>query len=194
MPSVFGELLGSDTRPMGRRSRDEPPAGTPDSFADAMERAGDVDSIDRRSGPRIDEGVTPSVGESPPVRFVIPDVDEPLAGHAPGVQRRVLRRLRSSNTAPDRTIDLHGLDRASARRLLRVELADAIAQRCALVRIIHGRGRHSEAEPVLRAALPAWLAEAPHASYIRAFAPAPRAGGGRGATHVWLREAGDQSR
>jgi DNA-nicking Smr family endonuclease len=174
---------------MGRRSRDDPPDSTRGSFADAMERAGDVDSIDRQSGPRVDEGVAPARGEPPPVRFVIPDADEPLAGHAPGVQRRVLRRLRSSNTAPDRTIDLHGLDRTSARRLLRAEMADAIAQGCALVRIIHGKGRHSEAEPVLRASLPAWLAEAPHGSHIRAFAPAPPARGGRGATHVWLHGA-----
>jgi len=174
---------------MGRRSRDDPPGGTRESFADAMERSGDVDSIDRRSGPRLDESVAPARAEPLAVRFVIPDADEPLAGHAPGVQRRALRRLRSSSAAPDRTIDLHGLDRTSARRILRAELGEAIARGCTLVRIIHGKGRHSEAEPVLRASLPAWLAEAPHGSHIRAFAPAPPAAGGRGATHVWLHGA-----
>jgi DNA-nicking Smr family endonuclease len=57
--------------------------------------------------------------------------------------------------------------------------------RCVLV--IHGRGRHSEGEPVLKEALLEWLAEPPVASLVMAFASASGGDGGVGATYVLLR-------
>jgi DNA-nicking Smr family endonuclease len=57
--------------------------------------------------------------------------------------------------------------------------------RCVLV--IHGRGRHSETEPILKEALLDWLAEPPVGSLVLAFSSALGRDGGVGATYVLLR-------
>jgi DNA-nicking Smr family endonuclease len=106
-------------------------------------------------------------------------------GWASGFDRRRLPDLRSGRIAPDVEIDLHGMTRAAARAELVAALHDAIAagQRCVLV--VHGRGMRSDAGPVLRDALPAWLAEPPHGASVLAFAAGePQRGG---ATYVLLR-------
>jgi len=108
-----------------------------------------------------------------------------IDGAASGFDRQRLVRLRSGDPPPDRELDLHGLRREEARRLLRAELRAALAagERCLLV--IHGRGARSEAGAVLRDALPDWLAEEPHGARVLAFAAA--GGHGGGATYVLLR-------
>jgi DNA-nicking Smr family endonuclease len=110
-----------------------------------------------------------------------------LDGAASGFDRRRLVRLRAGDPPPDRELDLHGLRREEARRLLRAALREALVagERCLLV--IHGRGARSQAGAVLRDALPAWLAEEPHGARVLAFAAA--AGHGGGATYVLLRRA-----
>jgi len=106
-------------------------------------------------------------------------------GWSPGFDRRRLRALRRGEIAPDREIDLHGMTRTAARRALGAELRAALAagERCVLV--VHGRGNRSESGPVLREALPAWLAEEPHQGAVLAFAAAEDRRGG--ATYVLLR-------
>ena len=54
--------------------------------------------------------------------------------------------------------------------------------------MVHGRGQHSLAGPVLKAALPDWLREAPLAYEVLAFAPAAAGHGGAGATLLLLRK------
>jgi len=106
-------------------------------------------------------------------------------GWAAGFDRRRLRELRRGEIAPDVEIDLHGMTRAAAHAELVAALRDAIAagKRCVLV--VHGRGMRSVAGPVLRDALPGWLAEAPHGVSVLAFAAGePQRGG---ATYVLLR-------
>ena len=61
----------------------------------------------------------------------------------------------------------------------------AEAGRCVLV--IHGRGRHSETEPILKEALLGWLAEPPVGPLVLAFSNALGGDGGVGATYVLLR-------
>ena len=53
--------------------------------------------------------------------------------------------------------------------------------------MVHGRGRHSDAEPVLKEALLDWLAEPPLHQMVMAFASAAGGDGGVGATYVLLR-------
>ena len=106
-------------------------------------------------------------------------------GWAAGFDRRRLRELRRGEIEPDVEIDLHGMTRAAAHAELVAALRDAIAagQRCVLV--VHGRGMRSTTGPVLRDALPGWLAEAPHGASVLAFAAGePQRGG---ATYVLLR-------
>ena len=108
-------------------------------------------------------------------------------GWAAGFDRRRLRELRRGEIEPDSEIDLHGMTRAAARAELAAALRDAIAagQRCVL--IVHGRGLRSQEGPVLRDALPGWLAEPPHGASVLAFAAGePQRGG---ATYVLLRRS-----
>ena len=110
-----------------------------------------------------------------------------LEGVSPGFDRRRLRALRRGEVEPELEIDLHGLRRDEARHCLRSALGDALASGARCLLVVHGRGLRSESEPVLRDALPTWLAEPPHGPQVLAFTPA--AGRRGGATYVLLRRA-----
>ncbi len=122
-----------------------------------------------------------------PVAFDVQVSGERVSGRAPGIDRRALARLKSGEFSPDARLDLHGLRAADARRALRecIDAAWEEGHRCVLV--VHGRGAHSEAGPVLKRALLEWLAEPPVGERVMAFASAPAAQGGPGATQVLLR-------
>jgi len=113
---------------------------------------------------------------------------ETWAARADGVDRRVLRKLRSGDPGPEARIDLHGLTRARAESALAIFLASARAdgRRCLLV--IHGRGLHSGDEgPTLRDLVRARLTRGAIAAGVLACVSAPPSLGGSGATLVWLR-------
>jgi DNA-nicking Smr family endonuclease len=125
------------------------------------------------------------VGET--AGFEVDRLGERVEGIAAGIDRDLLRRLRNREFPPDARVDLHGLDAAAARRRVResVERLYAEGGRCVLV--IHGRGRHSESEPILKEALLDWLAEPPLAGQVMAFCSATGGDGGVGATYLLLR-------
>jgi DNA-nicking Smr family endonuclease len=114
---------------------------------------------------------------------------EALAARAEDVSRAQLAKLRRGDPTPDREVDLHGLSARDAEQRLAGELAEAQREGARCLLVIHGRGSHSQAGAVLREALPEWLARAPHAERVMAFAAAPRSLGGPGATLVLLRRA-----
>jgi DNA-nicking Smr family endonuclease len=122
-----------------------------------------------------------------PAPFSFPVDGEPLCGLARGVDRRHLDALRRGEIDEDAELDLHGLAARDARVALRVALDEAWSGGLRCVRVVHGRGRHSEQGPVLKASLAAWLAEPPLAARVLAFAPAASRAGGAGATLVLLR-------
>jgi DNA-nicking Smr family endonuclease len=80
---------------------------------------------------------------------------------------------------PDATLDLHGLTGAEARRALENVLADYVAG--AHVRVIVGKGRNSETEPVLPRVVKAYLDE-----HSIEYHPAHPRDGGEGALEVFL--------
>lgn len=121
-------------------------------------------------------------------RFVLTDRGGGrIDGVASGFDRRRLRELRRGEPPPDREVELHGLRRDEARRALSAALREALAAGARCVLVIHGRGTRSPAGPVLRSALPAWLAEPPHGSGILGFAASENHAGG--ATYVLLRRS-----
>ena len=128
-----------------------------------------------------------SSGAEDDICFEIERLGEKVEGIAPGIDRALLRRLRSGEIRRDARIDLHGCDVVGARR----KVHEAIRQlrekdgRCLLV--IHGRGRNSEDGPVLKDRLFEWLAEAPVGPQVMAFCSATGGDGGVGATYVLLR-------
>lgn len=123
-----------------------------------------------------------------PTRFEIEEAGERIEGRVPGFDRRRLARLRRGDPPPETTLDLHGSLEADARRAVREAFASAWETGARTVLVIHGRGLHSPEGPVLKRAFPTWLAEPPIGPRVLAFASAPPALGGPGATLVLLRK------
>jgi DNA-nicking Smr family endonuclease len=120
-----------------------------------------------------------------PARERVFVVDDAGDGRADDLAAKTLARLRRGDPAPEREIDLHGFDARSAAREVRQELLEARERGVRCVRIIHGRGLHSESGAVLRDRVPGWLTHPPLAAIVLAFARSRRDGGG--STHVLLR-------
>lgn len=123
-----------------------------------------------------------------PTRFEIEEAGERIEGRVPGFDLRRLARLKRGEPPPESTVDLHGSLEAEARAAVREAFADAHRAGVRSVLVIHGRGLHSAEGPVLKRALPGWLAEPPLGPRVLAFASAPPALGGLGATLVLLRK------
>jgi DNA-nicking Smr family endonuclease len=121
------------------------------------------------------------------VAFEIERLGERVEGIAAGIDRAHLRRLRNGEVKPDARVDLHGMIATMAQRRVREEIARVEGEGGRCVLIVHGRGRHSAGEPVLKEALLEWLAEPPLASRVMAFASAAGRDGGVGATYLLLR-------
>lgn len=124
-------------------------------------------------------------GEGP---FDIADSDEYIEGLADGVDRDILRRLRSGDYAVQAHVDLHGMTREEAQGEVARFLAESrkAGRRCVL--IVHGRGLHSKDQiPVLKGALRGWLERGQTSRAVLAFATAKPHDGGAGAVYVLLR-------
>ena len=126
-------------------------------------------------------------GEVEGVQFEIDRLGERHEGSAPGTDRALLRRLRNGEIPRDARVDLHGLAAAAARARVHETLVRVQAEGGRCVLVIHGRGRHSETEPILKEALLGWLAEPPAGPLVMAFSSALGRDGGVGATYVLLR-------
>ena len=126
-------------------------------------------------------------GEVEGVQFEIDRLGERHEGSTPGTDRALLRRLRNGEIPRDARVDLHGLTGAAARTRVHETLARVHAEGGRCVLVIHGRGRHSETEPILKEALLGWLAEPPAGPLVMAFSSALGGDGGVGSTYVLLR-------
>jgi DNA-nicking Smr family endonuclease len=122
--------------------------------------------------------------ELPPDPFVHPEPGEPRFAHRHSATPHGIERLRRGSIEPDHRIDLHGLRAAVARPALERAVASAARSGTSALLVIHGRGRHSGGVAVLRDAVPEWLEADPR---VLAYAPAPAALGGAGATLVLVR-------
>ena len=141
--------------------------------------AGPPKTLRRRKGGAAAEGEV----------FAVQRIGEQVEGKASGADDALLRRLRNGEFPPDARVDLHGLAAPAARRATAeaIERVSALGKRCVLV--VHGRGRHSETDPVLKEALFEWLAEPPLVNRVLAFTSARGRDGGVGATYVLLKRA-----
>jgi DNA-nicking Smr family endonuclease len=123
--------------------------------------------------------------------FEMGDGDELIEGRVAGLDAGLLRRLRRGDYEVERTLDLHGLDRAAARGAVERFLRESRLGGLRCVRLVHGRGLHSRDQlPVLKEALRDWLAHHRFGRHVLAFCSARQADGGAGALYVLLRRPG----
>lgn len=97
-----------------------------------------------------------------------------------GSERERLERQR-----PEASVDLHGMTEDDAMDRLRLFLDDSRRRGCRKVLIIHGKGNHSEGDPVLKRAVARFLERYPGAGRS---GKAGKEQGGNGATWLILRE------
>lgn len=115
------------------------------------------------------------------------ETGDELLFQRPGVQRRVLVKLRRGRFAVRAELDLHGCTVAEAHQRLGEFLAKLDRRRQSCVRIVHGKGlRSPNKQPVLRNKVALWLARRDD---VLAYCSAPRHDGGLGAVYVLLRSA-----
>lgn len=122
------------------------------------------------------------------VSFDLADTDEYVEGSVCGLDPRIVRRLRAGEFAVQAHMDLHGMDRVSAKREVRrfVEECQTAGKRCVLV--VHGRGLGSKDHvPVLKRHLRDWLSRGGIGRRVLAFTSARPCDGGTGAAYVLLR-------
>ena len=115
------------------------------------------------------------------------DHEQHLKFSAPGVQNKVLEKLKKGFFGIQSELDLHGLNSTAAQhRLLRfLDTSLEAGHRC--VQIIHGKGYRSlEEKPVLKNHINIWLRQ--HRAVL-AFCSAPQRHGGAGAVWVLLKIA-----
>ena len=121
--------------------------------------------------------------------FDIADSDEFIEGHAPGVDRSLMRAVRRGDFSVQGHLDLHGMTRAEAKEAVEKFITEArrAHKRCVLV--VHGRGLNSKDQiPVLKDAVRGWLQRGRIAHSVLAFATARPHDGGAGAVYVVLRK------
>ena len=114
------------------------------------------------------------------------ETGEHLAFAREGIQRSVLRKLKSGRYAVQSEIDLHGLNVAEARAELGAFLHAAAERQHTCVRIIHGKGRRDAVNgPRLKPAVNQWLQRN---RQVVAFCSARAVDGGTGAVYVLLKK------
>jgi DNA-nicking Smr family endonuclease len=117
------------------------------------------------------------------------ETDEYVEGAVPGLDPRVVRRMRKGEFKAQADLDLHGLVSETARKLVQRFIAESQARGLRCVRIVHGRGRNSPGGvPVLKSSLPRWLSRGHARRSVLAYTSAPPRDGGAGATYVLLRK------
>ena len=101
----------------------------------------------------------------------------------PGIQNRLFHDLQRGVIEAEGTLDLHGLRVREAKPALARFLNYSLETGRRCVRIIHGRGRGSGEQPVLKQKANQWLRQKDE---VLAFVTAPRWDGGTGAVYVLL--------
>jgi DNA-nicking Smr family endonuclease len=120
--------------------------------------------------------------------FDISATDEYVEGIGPGIDKRLLRKLRAGDYAVQAHLDLHGHTSDEARVEVEKFLVAARGDGRRCVLIIHGRGHNSkEGIPVLKERLKVWLTRGRIGHGVLAFCTARPTDGGAGAVYVLLR-------
>jgi DNA-nicking Smr family endonuclease len=160
---------------------------------------------------KVVESVRPLAGVTPPRPEPAPPSPKPptIARPAPKVVVKAVkspgttldaswdRRLSRGLVQPDRTVDLHGHNLATAYAMIDDRLEAAIAAGDRLVLLVTGKPPSDDRRPVARGAIRAavgdWLAASRHAGLIAAVRNAHPRHGGSGALYLVLRRRRERS-
>lgn len=113
------------------------------------------------------------------------DSVEALSYRGPGIQNKVWKRLQRGSYKLQAELDLHGMNRDSARTEVAAFINDCRGRGIRCVRIIHGKGlRSPNTGPVIRSLLDGWLRRRED---VLAFCAARPHDGGTGAVYVLLK-------
>jgi DNA-nicking Smr family endonuclease len=121
--------------------------------------------------------------------FSLEDTAEYVEGAAPGVDRRIVRKLRRGELSVQAHLDLHGMTRDEAHHALERFVLGARARGLRCVLVVHGRGLNSKDHiAVLKLSVAAWLQRGRIGRAVLAYATARPHDGGAGAVYVLLRK------
>ena len=103
----------------------------------------------------------------------------------PGVQKKILRKLRRGQIRIDEELDLHGMTVEMARNALQQFLVDCKEHSWRCVSIIHGKGISSDSKkPVIKNKVNNWLRQRDD---VLAFCSSRQSDGGTGAIYLLLK-------
>ncbi len=164
---LFRESIGSVRRLKSDRVRSRPPA--PRAIPTQRQR---------------DEGRVMDDLANAPIDFSTVETGEEITYLRPGLQKRVLTRLRRGHWRVQDQIDLHEMNLEVAGLSIRSFLEHAYRERMSCVKIIHGKGlRSGPAGPQIKRLTARLLSRNDR---VAAFASAPPNDGGTGAVYVLL--------
>ncbi len=119
--------------------------------------------------------------------FELRFTDEYMEGSPNPQGRFFLKELHAGAFSVLAQLDLHGASREEAHKLLEEFIRHSLQRGLSCVKIIHGRGQHSQGgQSVLKENVQKWLLSRRVGQYILAFTSAQLADGGAGAIYVLL--------
>lgn len=120
--------------------------------------------------------------------FVVSHTGEYIEGTGYGIHPDMAKRLHGGEFSVQAHVDLHGLMVDEAEEALDEFLAKSLAQGLRAVLVVHGRGKSSKNEPVLKNRVLYRLTKGAWRKWVIAFASARSCDGGAGATYVLFRD------
>ncbi len=119
-------------------------------------------------------------------RIRVRDTSEYVEELVRGFQRELFEALHAGRIAVSRVLNLHRFRVPEAEEALFTFIKESLFRGDRCVLIVHGRGRSSKGEPVLKKTVHEWLRRGPFRKYILGFCSARQCDGGMGATYVLL--------
>lgn len=121
-----------------------------------------------------------------PLDWSTAETGEELNYLAPGLQHKILKKLRRGHYSVGAELDLHHMNEEAARSSILSFIDEARQRHISCVRIVHGKGLRSRSDgPVLKRLTDSLLRR--H-SQVLAFTSAPPHDGGTGAVYVLLKK------
>jgi DNA-nicking Smr family endonuclease len=168
-------------------------------FAQAMKG---VERLDASGHAQDLPGPPPAIAASPPDAddlsrleqlvacgegFMVADTPEYMEGVGCQAPPGITRRLHRGDFAIQGHVDLHGLNAEQAQAVFETFVKQSLLAGQRSLLVIHGRGRSSPADPVLKSKVKEWLTRGPWRKWVIAFTSARMCDGGVGASYVLLR-------